>query len=80
MMRGEPIDQARVKGAKSIPISYSKEFEAWSAAVAAGATLDELLKWDNGGYPTWFMARVIIWHKYHEAIELHREAAANTVK
>ena len=76
MKAEEPIEQAFVKGAKSVPISFSRDFEGWTAAIAAGATLEELYKWDAGGYPLWFMARVIVWRSMIEAIELHKAAAA----
>lgn len=76
MKSGEPIEYAHVKGAKSVPISFSRDFDGWTAAISAGATLDELYKWDNGEYPVWFMARVIVWHNAFEAIELHKQAAA----
>lgn len=52
-------------------IQYSLEFSGWEAAVAAGATLDELLKWANGEYPRPFMAKVIAWHILHNAVEMH---------
>jgi len=67
-----PIKNQRVKGAKSTGISFSTDYAGVDAAIAAGASLDELLKWDNGEYPGWFMARVIKWHEMSGMIDMHR--------
>ena len=67
-----PIQEQRVKGAKSTGISFSTDYAGTSAAIAAGATLDELLKWDNGGYPVWFMARIMKWHELNGLIDMHK--------
>lgn len=50
-------------------------FLEWEAAVAAGATLDELLAWDEGRYPKSFKAKVIAWYSNHQMIKNHTEAA-----
>lgn len=50
-------------------IKYSPAFANLNAAIAAGATLDELLKWEEGDYPGWFKARIIVWHKMTMLIE-----------
>jgi hypothetical protein len=42
----------------------------------AGATLDELVKWDNGEYTSQFMGRVIAWYELHSAVISHQEDAA----
>lgn len=56
-------------------------FAEWEAAIAAGATLDELYKWETGGYPKPFRARVIAWHNLHNLVEAHKnDAAAEKVK
>lgn len=67
-----PIKNQRVKGAKSTGISFSTDYAGVDAAIAAGGTLDELLKWDNGEYPVWFMARVMKWHEMSGMIDMHR--------
>jgi len=47
----------------------------WQAAVAAGATLNELKDWDEGRYSRMFMARVIAWYELHGAVQAHTESA-----
>ena len=47
------------------------EFEA---AVAAGATLDELLRLEQ--YPKRFRAKLIAWFGYHRLVELHAQDAS----
>jgi hypothetical protein len=51
-------------------------FAEWEAAIAAGATLDELYKWDSGGYTRTFKSKVIAWHNMHSLVELHKSDAA----
>lgn len=48
------------------------DYAGFNAAVSAGATLDELYKWDSGEYPVWFMARVIKWCELSDLIDMHR--------
>jgi hypothetical protein len=61
----------RVKNAIDSGIRYSLEFSGWEAAIAAGAGLDEMIKWANGEYPRAFMAKVIMWNELHRAVEMH---------
>lgn len=56
-------------------IRYSISFAAWEAAVAAGATLEDLRRLDRGGYPPAFVAKLIAWHDTHRLIDAHIEDA-----
>jgi len=47
----------------------------WEAAVAAGATLDELARLDQ--YPVQFQALLVAWHQKHMLVELHTADAVN---
>jgi hypothetical protein len=58
-------------------ISYSTGFGEWESAIAAGATLDELYKWESNKYPLWFKAKVVAWHNMHVMVELHSSDAVN---
>lgn len=51
-------------------------FAEWEAAIAAGATLEELNRLEAGYYPTIFRARLIAWKKLHDLVLLHSEAAS----
>lgn len=51
-------------------IQYSLDFEGYEAAVEAGL---DLPKWEEGGYPPFFMAKVIAWHRNHNALRNHME-------
>lgn len=55
-------------------ISYSVHFSEWEAAIAAGATLDELLHLEE--YPKKFRAKVMAWFGYHKLVELHAQDAS----
>ncbi|RPJ40042.1 MAG: hypothetical protein EHM35_00100 [Planctomycetaceae bacterium] len=44
----------------------------WEAAHAANL---DLYKWDQGEYPTAFMARVLAWFSRHRELEMHRDDA-----
>lgn len=69
-----------VKDAVDARISFSMGFLEWQAAVAAGATLDELLKWERREYPKGFMAKVVAWYQYHGLVAMHQEDAARSKK
>lgn len=51
-------------------------FEQWEAAIAAGATLTELMMWDNNEIPSWFKALVVAWYDKHILVDNHRQDAA----
>lgn len=72
---GVRLDRVGTPGAKSLGIEYGLSFEVWQAAIAAGATLDELHKLDQGFYPKYFKAKLITWFRFHELLGLHREIA-----
>lgn len=56
-------------------ITFTTHYSEWDAAVAAGATLDELLRLDE--YPKSFRAKLIAWHGYHKAIDMHAQDAVS---
>jgi hypothetical protein len=64
----------RVRSAVDPHISYSVHFSLWEAAIAAGATLDELARLED--YPKKFRAKLIAWHGFHKLTELHSQDAA----
>ena len=49
-------------------------FLEWEAAVAAGATVDELFRLEQ--YPTAFRAKLIAWFGAHNQVRMHQEDAA----
>ena len=71
---GVPIRQVPVKGAVSTGITTSLQFSLWDAAIAAGATLQELADIDK--FPKQFRAKIIAWYEGHQLIKLHQHAAA----
>ena len=73
---GLPIEDLRIKDAVDPHISFSMSFLEWEAAVAAGASREELYKWETRGYPKSFMARVVAWYQYHCLVKTHQEDAA----
>jgi hypothetical protein len=75
-MHGSPIGDTRVKGAVDPGIGYSMRFAEWEALVEAGATVDELYKYEKGEYPKWFRAMMVGWKNMHDQVKMHAEAAA----
>ena len=58
----------------AVGISYKPAFGEWEAATSAGL---DMYEWETGKYPTWFMARVLSWHKLHRLVEVHTQDAVN---
>jgi len=76
-----PIDEYPVSGGIEVGIQHSISFALWEAAIAAGATLDELYRLENGAYSGTFMAKLLVWHKYSRLISNHIEdAKAKAIK
>jgi len=73
---GLPIDTVTVKDSVQTGISFGNlSFPLIDAAIAAGATLDELEKLERGGYPKRLLVLLLAWHEVRKAIELHVEDA-----
>jgi hypothetical protein len=70
------LRQVRLRNAIDAGITYSMAFAQWEAAVAAGATMDELYRMERGEYPKWFVAKVMAWHNVHSLVEAHKEDAS----
>ena len=51
----------------------------WEAAVAAGATLDELCRLDDGGYPKRFLVKLLAWKQMRDLVRIHSEDAVARV-
>jgi hypothetical protein len=77
---GEPIKKLSIKGAINSGITYSQSYQVFDAAIAAGATLNELKDLVGGKYPNWFQAVLISWHDNHGAITMHQEEASRPKK
>ena len=73
---GEPIEDVKVREAVDPNISYSVHFSEWEAAIAAGATIDELFRLEQ--YPKSFRAKLIAWYGYHKLAELHAQDAVSS--
>jgi len=56
-------------------ITYSMGYTEWDAIVNLGGGLEELLKWDSGEYPTWFMAKVVAFSVARNMVRNHIEDA-----
>lgn len=71
---GRPIEDIVLKDAVDPKISRSQKLVEWEAAIAAGATLEDLYKWEamgEKGFPSWFKARVLVWYERHSQYEAH---------
>lgn len=47
--------------------------------MAAGGTLEDLFKWDTGGYTRMFKAKVLAWYNLHIAIANNLEDAKSSM-
>lgn len=52
-------------------------YAEFDAPIAAGATLDELNRWYNGGYERAFKAHVLAWYKMQSLIRAHEQDAVS---
>lgn len=80
---GTAIQDRRITDSVKHGIQASQKFWEWEAAIAAGATLDELEKWERigGGYSPIFKAMVFVWYERHRLLESHIEdAKAKAIK
>ena len=48
----------------------------WDAAIAAGATIEDLRKMDAGEYPPSLVAKLIAWYNGHRLIDAHSQDAS----
>ena len=71
---GIPIKEVYLKDAVNPGITASMRYTIWEAAIAAGATLDELKMIDE--YPKRFLADLVAWHEAHKLVNLHGQSAA----
>ena len=58
------------KGSQS-SISYSFSYEELDAIISAGATLDEIEKFLEGGYSKEFTSSMVAWHRAKSMIQDH---------
>ncbi len=78
---GEPIGNLELSGGINAGINYNMSYAVWDAAIAAGATMDELKNIDEGTYPSWFLGKLIAWHIASKQIASHKdEAVASSMK
>lgn len=57
-------------------ISFSMEYLEWDAAIAAGATMDELESLPKRSLA--FRAKLIAWSEAHNLIAMHQDDAARS--
>ena len=50
-------------------------YKIWEAAIAAGASLDEMERLEQGHYSNAFLAKLVAWYNMSEAIHMHSEEA-----
>ena len=75
---GFPIETVGVSG--DVRVQTGIRFEnasylLWEAAIACGATLEELLRLDESSYPRWFVAKILAFNEIRKLIEMHSEDA-----
>lgn len=77
LRRNRPIRESHIKGSVNPRITSSIVFTLWEAGVAAGATLEELIRLDAGVYGNKFSARLIAWHNLHILVDINQKDAVN---
>lgn len=74
---GFPIETVSLRHSVRTGVEFGNiSYPLWDAAIAAGATLEELQRLDDGVYSSRFQAKLVAWHKLHQLIELHSHDAA----
>lgn len=74
--KGFPIESLAVKNPVRTGIVFGNlSFPLWEAAVAAGATLEELRRLHRGLYRKDFVVSLLAWHEMHQTVALHIEDA-----
>ncbi len=66
------IRDAPLKRGVNAGVKYGLHFAGIDACVAAGL---DVWTWENGGYPTKFMERMMAWHRLKGLISVHIEDA-----
>ena len=78
---GRPVDEVRLKNQLNTGLQRSDKLMVWEAAIAAGASLDELQKIEEGKYPNWFLSRMVVWYVRHNQYQAHvSEAESDYLK
>lgn len=72
---GVPIENHSIKDSVRTNISFSQEFALFDAAISAGATLQELEDLIAGKYSQKLQARILVWHKYRQLIDVNTQDA-----
>lgn len=76
---GFPIETVGLKHSVITGITYgSLTYPLWRAAVRCGATLDELMRLDQGKYPLGFQAKLVAYNQVSTLEDLHRGDASAT--
>jgi hypothetical protein len=71
-----PIQHVRIKDSVDPGIQFGLSFAEWEAAVAAGATLDDLFEWDESNkFPVPFKEKVVAWYRLHKLVSMHSQDA-----
>lgn len=71
--RGEDIWNAPLPTDARSSITTGEAFQQWEAVTGAGLNLWE---WEQGRYPTRFMARVVAFHRLQGLIAAHQQEDA----
>lgn len=50
-------------------VNYNSSYEAWQALIECGATIDELIRFENGEFPVWFVAKAMAYNRNRLMIE-----------
>lgn len=69
---GIPIEDYPVKHGVNPNISYAPAYAELEACIAAG--LDPW-RWETGGYPATFQARIVAWYQLRQLVELNVQDA-----
>ena len=78
--QGIPIEQFALRNRREFAdahITFSTEFGEWQAVERAGLDLE---RWTSGGYPAWFMAKVVAYHELSVLVEQHSQDAQITLQ
>lgn len=76
-----PIEDHDLINTVKTGINYNASFEHWEAIIASGGGPDDLLRYEEGLFPKWFVARMIAYNRGSVLVEGNRnDAVARKMK
>ena len=74
---GIPLDRHPLKESVQTNIIQTEPYSEYDACIGAGL---DVWKWEQGEYPVWFKANVMVWYSFHNMKDAHVQDATSGKK